>query len=447
MNTPAKRNATILFSLISGLALAGCPAEEDTHPVDLAEVDAPDASTADIAASDTDVDTAEPADVDADAEPDIGETDTAPPEDISELDAAHSDVVSADTANDTPTDSETSDVAVTDVVDTDTAPADVTEADAAPEDIRPVDAHDDADTCRTAVERAVWFYRHPGNPFGSDAIVGVPGSETTTLTNLQALLVSSVYGNYGERPSDDAAAIASWNAQLDAAGIESQLLIGDAADIFPGCREAMLEDVQTRLIDFNASIAPGERFDALHLDIEPQQYDLSTAFPTTTSCGLRIQDWPFWDDLDPAGRARRYEMLLGTLSDVRSYLDHNGHAGTPLYADLAPWIDSSSSFDWSATSGITDGTDWLLQAAGLLDGITLMTYERATEALIDSAVATESTLPTQVRVSVSAKERSPLSATTTWADLNAMFEVVEAIEATHCGARPVDLFNYRYLNE
>jgi hypothetical protein len=140
-------------------------------------------------------------------------------------------------------------------------------------------------------------------------------------------------------------------------------------------------------------------------------------------------------------------MLLSTLIDVRSYLDDNGHTTTQVYADLAPWIDSSSSFDWNATPDIADGGDWLSQAAGVLDGITFMTYERGSVALIDSAVSMESLLPTQVRVSVSAKERSPLSSTTTWADLNAMFDVVEAIEATHCGARPVDLFNYRYLNE
>jgi hypothetical protein len=297
-----------------------------------------------------------------------------------------------------------------------------------------------------APERGAWMYRHPGNPLGTEVIVGDPAEEATALANLQAAEITRIYGNYGDRPVDDTATIASWNSQLDAAGIDSQLLIGDGDDIFPGCKEEMLEKVQQRLIDFNAAVAADEQFDALHLDIEPQQYKQSAAFPTTTSCGLRLPDWPYWDDLDDAGRADRYEMLRQTLSDVRDYLDNNGHAATPIYVDLAPWIDTSSNFDWAATA-VSDGTDWLGQVTADVDGITFMTYERDSAAQIDSSVSGESSLATELRVSVNAKERAPLSSTITWTDLNAMWGVVDDLEATHCGERAVDLFNYRYLHE
>jgi hypothetical protein len=91
--------------------------------------------------------------------------------------------------------------------------------------------------------------------------------------------------------------------------------------------------------------------------------------------------------------------------------------------------------------------DWLTQVAGEVDGMTFMTYERDSASSIDSSVSGESSLSTALRVSVNARERAPLSSITTWTDLNAMWSVVDDLESTHCGARPVDLFNYRYLHE
>lgn len=382
------RNALILIACF----VLGCPVIEEETVADLGPLES-DASTTDAA------DTAVSADTGADG-----------------ADAA-------DAAADTATDAATTDGA------TDAA-ADVADA-----------------GCMEESERGAWMYRHPGNPLGTDAIVGVPAEETTAITNLQTAQITRIYGNYGDRPTTDTAAIAAWNADLDAAGIESQLLLGDGDDIFPGCQDDLLDRIQTRLIDFNAAVGPTERFTALHLDVEPQQYKQGAAWPTTTSCGLRIQDWMFWDDLDDGERAQRYEMLRQTFGAVRDYLDANGHATTPLYVDLAPWIDSSASFDWSAVAGVADGDDWLAQVATDVTGMTLMTYERDTAGLIDSAASSEATLATELRVSVNARERTPLSSTTTWADLNAMWAVVETLEQTHCGDRPVDLFNYRYLHE
>lgn len=62
----------------------------------------------------------------------------------------------------------------------------------------------------------------------------------------------------------------------------------------------MTQKVQARLIDFNAAVAPDQRFAALHLDIEPHQYNQGAAWPTTTSCGFRVPDWLYWDDLEHA---------------------------------------------------------------------------------------------------------------------------------------------------
>lgn len=308
-----------------------------------------------------------------------------------------------------------------------------------------------ARACGDVDQRGVWMYRHPGHPLGTDAIVGVDADEDAAIAQLGADRVTRVYGNYGDRPRDDAGAIAAWNAKLAAAGIESQLLLGDGDDIFPGCLDELLVDIDERLIDFHAGTSsPDERFTAVHLDIEPQQYKQSTAFPETTSCGLRLPEWMFWDTLTPAEKGERYELLLAAFAQVRAHLDGHGAAGIPLYVDLAPWIDSSTSLAWTDTPDIADGTDWLVQAATHVDGMTFMTYERDTAALIESSVAVELTVGTEVRVSVSAKERPPYSDTgspLTWPALTDLWAVVEDIEVDQCDERPVDLFTYRYLLE
>ena len=291
----------------------------------------------------------------------------------------------------------------------------------------------------------------PGNDLGTDAFVGVDADENTVVAQLGVDRVTRVYGNYGDRPRDDAGTIAAWNVKLADAGIESQLLVGDGDDIFPGCIDELLVDIDERLIDFNAgTAAPNERFTALHLDIEPQQFKLSEAFPETTSCGLRLPEWMFWDDLTNVEKGKRYALLLFAFEQIRAHLDDNGASDIPIYADLAPWIDSSTSLDWSEASGITDGTDWLIQATAHIDGMTLMTYERDNAPLIESAATAELTVGTEVRVSVSAKERPPYSdagSPLTWASLADMWAVVEEIEVDACDDRPVDLFNYRYLHE
>jgi hypothetical protein len=97
--------------------------------------------------------------------------------------------------------------------------------------------------CPDPDERVAWMYRHPSNPLGTDHIVGDSAEESAAISNLQANQITRIYGNYGSRPVDDTAAVASWNAQLESAGIEIQLLIEDGDDVFPGCREEMIQRV------------------------------------------------------------------------------------------------------------------------------------------------------------------------------------------------------------
>jgi hypothetical protein len=56
-------------------------------------------------------------------------------------------------------------------------------------------------------------------------------------------------------------------AGLGAAGVSAEALIGDAAWTDPTSRERMRERIQS-ILDYNAAQTDGERFTALHLDIE-----------------------------------------------------------------------------------------------------------------------------------------------------------------------------------
>lgn len=311
------------------------------------------------------------------------------------------------------------------------------------------------------INRGMWMYRHPGQALGTDILIDDTTNDNTdelaVIANLSTKLVSRVYGNYGSRPIDDASDIAAWNALLDAAGIQSQVLIGDAEDIFPPsdgaaislCRQTLLDEIQERFIDFNNGHLPAEQFKALHLDIEPQQYNAPS-----TSCGYRMMNYPSWSTLTKIQKAERYMMLLDTLNEVRQYLDSNGQGSAEIFIDLAPWVDSmpSMSFTWPSTFGsftAMNGQDWLTQAAAIVDGITFMTYSysRETATQIYNSVGYEVGLATDVRVSVNAKERLPYSTgTPLWLmDLSDMWSTVDGYELNYC--QGMDLFAYKYIEE
>ncbi len=324
------------------------------------------------------------------------------------------------------------------------------------------DTFADGGSVKCNVNRGVWMYRHPvqPDPLGTDVLIDDTVNDTTdelaVIANLNANSIFRVYGNYGKRPSTDAANIAAWNSLLDNAGIQSQVLIGDAKDIFPSapdtaavlCRNTLFEDIQARFIDFNnAHPLASEQFKGIHLDIEPQQYNTPS-----TSCGYKMMNYLPWSDLTPPQKTQRYMLLLQTLIDARHYLDTHGQGSAKIFIDLAPWVDSipSMSFVWPATYQTltaTDGLDWLVQAAGIVDGITFMTYSRATAAQIHTSVTNEVSLATEVRVSVNAKERLPYaSGTPLWMmDLTDMWSTVNDYEMTFCEG--MDLFNYKYIEE
>ena len=81
------------------------------------------------------------------------------------------------------------------------------------------------------VERAIacgvkqFIYASSGSVYGSISIVGTPVRETQTLNFFNNRGIKKVYGSYQARPVSEPSVIATWNAKLDAEGIESQFLI------------------------------------------------------------------------------------------------------------------------------------------------------------------------------------------------------------------------------
>ena len=307
------------------------------------------------------------------------------------------------------------------------------------------------------LDRGLWMHYHSGDSYGTSTIVGNPSAEVLAIWRMTNWSIGRVYGGYRDLPVTNRFDLASWNQKLHQAGISSQLLLGVPHHIFPGveCREALLNQIEERLIDFHEgppTVGPWsaipltsfQRFDGLHLDIEPQAFgpDYYASDPPP-ACAPISEYW------SPATRAELFERLYDTLVDVRDFLDTNGYTNMPIYIDLPYWVDTSSSFDWGTTPDFTNGIDWIFSASQIVDGMTFMTYENDDPADIRIDIIGERMVlldSIDVRPSLNAKERVGWSSIHTWTSFSQFFDVVEDLESgTGLYRYNVDIHNYRYL--
>ena len=252
--------------------------------------------------------------------------------------------------------------------------------------------------------RGLWFWASDGQPGGSATVVGDDAEEAAAIASFQGLGVDRVYGAFRDRPSTEPDTIAAWNARLDAAGIESHLLLSSAvlvdADLEPRL-EAHLDDW---LVSLHAERPAEERFDGVHLDLEPHAS-------------------ADWSGLDAAGKRDQLLALAALYQALRTHLDENGAADIPLAADLPPWFDTGDSIGWTDT---TERDAWLASMGASLTSLTLMTYERPTaERILDAAVDERAGFPGEVRVSVDAV----VGDGGTWASVDEMLGVAAELEA------------------
>lgn len=162
------------------------------------------------------------------------------------------------------------------------------------------------------MNRGVWFWGSTTtpdgpSPYGSITVVGDLVKEDETIAFFTTHGVKRVYGSYQNRPVSDTAAIAAWNQKLAYAFIESQLLL-DFEDVDDPAEVAdFLVKIENRFINYNADYydLPQYRFDALHLDIEPQGTDT-------------------WDDGDAAVKRAMLTDLKNLYAAIRIMLDDPG---------------------------------------------------------------------------------------------------------------------------
>jgi hypothetical protein len=276
-------------------------------------------------------------------------------------------------------------------------------------------------------QRGVWFWRDSSSPYGSDAILGVPALENETLAFLGSHGVKRVYGSYGNRPQNEAVLMAAWNTKLHASGLQSQLLLSENTWIFPAQRPSLLGHITAGIVTFNQ--APrrlaGEKFDGLHLDIEPQ--------------GL-----PGWTLASPAEKRGYLLQFRDTLAEVRLLLVNAGLPTFPVYADLPVWFDNlpvdGGSVGWLSAA---DRNQWFTDISSSLTGITLMAFERATYSSINSGVAWEraTMMGAGVRVALEVSIGS-IASGQTWASVPNFNAMMETLEVAYGPAGAVDIQSY-----
>lgn len=207
------------------------------------------------------------------------------------------------------------------------------------------------------------------SPYGSNLVVGNPVLERDCLAFFKLHHVGRVYGSYGNRPVSEQATIAAWNKKLDCLRIDSQILIAHSG-VSPADYSYYTTRITNRLINFNNAFVaePEKQFDALHLDIEPQQ----------------LHAWKVG-----SGSVRRafLDDLLNTYTAIRAHLDANGFAGFPIYADIPyTWDKFPGSIAWADAS---DRDNWFLDLKNVLDGLSIMTFSKTTASALDVATSYE----------------------------------------------------------
>ncbi len=256
-----------------------------------------------------------------------------------------------------------------------------------------------------AQNRSAWMWQQPSHPYGSANILGNPAKEAEVLTNMGAWGFDRIYLSTGTRTITDPTTVANWNSSLDDVGLDVQFLISEFGAATEPDRTNLLNKIQSRLIDYNNSRSdPRERFDAVHLDIEPHTTDAR-------------------DNGSPTDKRELLLELESTYSSVRTLLNQGGQSNVEIFADIPVWYDSSSSIGWSST---VERDQWFQDIAVPLDGLSMMAYERSSLSSIVNGVSYEaSNFNGEVRVGLNNKE---IGLGDTFEDFDQYMAMVESLD-------------------
>jgi len=277
-----------------------------------------------------------------------------------------------------------------------------------------------------AEPRGIWWWASASHPWGVDQVLGDNNKETQALQFLKAWNFGRVYCSFSSQTRANPAVIRAWNTKLHTAGISSQLLLSENTWIIPQDRSNLLTvHIQPKLIDFNAATTnTAQRYDALHLDIEPHAL-------------------PQWGTNTPAGRKDLLFQLRDTFQAVRTYLDQHGAADIPVYADLPVWYDQlPTPVGWNSTA---ERDAWFAALGQSLAGISLMAYERDTAASIESAVSWEiQNFTNECRVAL---EADVGTSGNTWLNLYVLMAMIQTEEHTGSPPRRVDVHDFVHFHD
>ena len=221
-----------------------------------------------------------------------------------------------------------------------------------------------------AQPRGIWWWTSPDHPWGSGQVIGDPAKEAKLLRFLNDWEIGTIYTCFSKEALKKPQWIRAWNERVHAAGKTSQLLLSENTWIDPKNRANLLSvHLQQELIKFNSTVGnPQQRFDGVHLDIEPH--------------GL-----PGWKTMTPEARKNLLFQFRDTLRAVRSYLDDHGAARIPVFADLPVWYDQiGNPVGWTSAA---ERDAWFADLGKSLAGISMMAYERDTAVRIESGVEWE----------------------------------------------------------
>ncbi len=256
--------------------------------------------------------------------------------------------------------------------------------------------------------------------------MGDNNKETQILQFLKAWNFGRVYCSFGNSARTNPAVMRAWNARLHATGVSPQLLLSENTWIFPEKRDNLLTvHIQPKLIDFNAAATnAAERYDGLHLDIEP--HALSQ-----------------WTTNTAAGRRDLLLLLRDTFQAVRTYLDQHGATNISVYADLPVWYDQlPTPVGWNST---TERDAWFAALGQSLAGISLMAYDRDTASSIESGVSWEiQNFTNECRVALEADVGTDGN---TWPSFWSLMAVIQAEERTGTPPRRMDVHDFVHFHD
>ncbi len=271
-----------------------------------------------------------------------------------------------------------------------------------------------------AKPRGLWFWSKAASPHGAVNVVGDAPREAEAMATFGRWNIRRLYGSYGALPVTAPERVAAWNRRLHEAGIRSESLFADGAVLAPERRAAFLQQVDARVLAFNASRPVArERFDGIALDIEPHAL-------------------PRWKTATGEGRRALLEDYLSLCAALRAHLDTHGGRELALSVALAYWLDRLPPEGRVAWRSTADRDDWFARLGRCVAMISLMAYERNSVAAILDATAWErANLPGRVVTALRARLGVE------WQTLADLRRVLPAVEAG--SALGVDLENYELL--